>query len=636
MSILSPLALLGAAVIGPLIIAIYLLKLRREERTISSTFLWRRVVRDVEANTPWQRLRRNLLLLLQLLLMLLLVVALARPFMTTQGISSGNLIMVIDRSASMGATDETPDRLGAAKQRALQLIDQLPDGGRATIIAIGGLMQVPVAATSDRRELRQAIEQIQLTTSGSSDLTQALTLASALAARESESEVAIISDGNVSLPSDLRLPARVSYFPVGRSGENVAISAISLQPEVSSQNLFVQVTNYGAQPVSRRLDLYLDGAVFNAYTLNLEPGREQSIIAEVPAQVQIAEAHLAGSDILPTDDRAFAVTTLGEAATVRLLSPGNRFLEVGLGLLPGIRLLVAPATTNSFTETVAQVPVTILDGVVPEPLPPGNLFFINPPRSTDYFSVTGEIEFPSVRPATGEEPLLRNVSMSDVSILKAVRIVPGSWAQIVVDSDGGPLLIAGERAGRRLAVMTFDLHNSDLPLQIAFPLLLSNLMNFLAPGVGNEAAQLRPGEPLSVQVDSQISEVRVTRPDGSRWSSRAEQLQGDQVIYAETEALGIYTVEEFGDGELLARRHYAANLFAPEESRLLPKDDLRIAQSSGLQSTLGREREGRQEFWRWVAMVALIVLVAEWLVYQRHGLHYLWSRWRSRRSVGSS
>ncbi len=636
MSILSPLALLGAAVIGPLIIAIYLLKLRREERTISSTFLWRRVVRDVEANTPWQRLRRNLLLLLQLLLMLLLVVALARPFMTTQGISSGNLIMVIDRSASMGATDETPDRLGAAKQRALQLIDQLPDGGRATIIAIGGLMQVPVAATSDRRELRQAIEQIQLTTSGSSDLTQALTLASALAARESESEVAIISDGNVSLPSDLRLPARVSYFPVGRSGENVAISAISLQPEVSSQNLFVQVTNYGAQPVSRRLDLYLDGAVFNAYTLNLEPGREQSIIAEVPAQVQIAEAHLAGSDILPTDDRAFAVTTLGEAATVRLLSPGNRFLEVGLGLLPGIRLLVAPATTNSFTETVAQVPVTILDGVVPEPLPPGNLFFINPPRSTDYFSVTGEIEFPSVRPATGEEPLLRNVSMSDVSILKAVRIVPGSWAQIVVDSDGGPLLIAGERAGRRLAVMTFDLHNSDLPLQIAFPLLLSNLMNFLAPGVGNEAAQLRPGEPLSVQVDSQISEVRVTRPDGSRWSSRAEQLQGDQVIYAETEALGIYTVEEFGDGELLARRHYAANLFAPEESRLLPKDDLRIAQSSGLQSTLVREREGRQEFWRWVAMVALIVLVAEWLVYQRHGLHYLWSRWRSRRSVGSS
>jgi hypothetical protein len=273
---------------------------------------------------------------------------------------------------------------------------------------------------------------------------------------------------------------------------------------------------------------------------------------------------------------------------------------------------------------------------VPDPLPPGNLLFINPPRSTDYFSVTGEIEFPSVRPAAGEEPLLRNVSMSDVSILKAARIVPGSWARIVVDSDGGPLLIAGERAGRRLTVMTFDLHNSDLPLQIAFPLLLSNLMTFLAPGVGNEAAQLRPGEPLSVQVDSQISEVRVTRPDGDQWSSRTEQLQGDQVIYAETEALGIYAVEEFGNGELLARRRYAANLFAPEESRLLPKDDLRIAQSSGLQSTLVREREGRQEFWRWVAMAALMVLVAEWLVYQRHGLRYLWAHWRSRRSVGSS
>src|SRR3712207_9247725 len=96
MSFITPLAFALAALV-PVIVAMYLLKLRREERKVSSTFLWRRMVRDVEANAPWQRLRRNLLLLLQLLLLLLLALALARPFFRTAGIAGRNLIVIVDR-----------------------------------------------------------------------------------------------------------------------------------------------------------------------------------------------------------------------------------------------------------------------------------------------------------------------------------------------------------------------------------------------------------------------------------------------------------------------------------------------------------------------------------------------------------
>src|SRR5437764_8213585 len=124
MSFLTPFALLSALIIGPIIVAMYLLKLRREDRRVSSTFLWQRMVRDVEANAPWQKLRRNLLLLLQLLLLLLLALALARPFFLTTGIAGRNLIVVLDRSASMGATDVPPTRLEAARRQAISLIDQ--------------------------------------------------------------------------------------------------------------------------------------------------------------------------------------------------------------------------------------------------------------------------------------------------------------------------------------------------------------------------------------------------------------------------------------------------------------------------------------------------------------------------------
>ena len=134
MSFLTPLALIGALVLGPIIVAMYLLKLRREERRVSSTFLWQRVVRDVEANAPWQKLRRNLLLLLQLLLLLLLVLALARPFFLTNGIAGKNLIIVVDRSASMGAAGTRPSRsailarywpLGARRRQTLIQCERL-------------------------------------------------------------------------------------------------------------------------------------------------------------------------------------------------------------------------------------------------------------------------------------------------------------------------------------------------------------------------------------------------------------------------------------------------------------------------------------------------------------------------------
>jgi hypothetical protein len=632
MSLLAPLALIGAAVVGPIIVAMYLLKLRREERTVSSTFLWQRMIRDVEANAPWQKLRRNLLLLLQLLILLLLVFALARPFFLTAGITGRNLILIIDRSASMGAIDADANRLEAAKAQAINLVDQLPDGGRATVIAAGGQMEVPVAATTDRRELRNAINSITLRNGGGSDLAQALTLASALAAREEESEVAILSDGNVTVPDELKVPATVRFFPIGNSGANVAISALALQPSPGGQTLFAQATNYGPEPVTRRMDIYLDGALFNAYNFSLEPGREQSIVAEVPPQVKLAEARLSGEDVLPADNNAWAVSTLDEAINVRLISDGNRFLETGLDLLPGVQTTLVPTSTATFTETAAEMPVTIFDGVIPATLPPGNLFFIAPPRSTEFFSVTGELEFPAVRPVPGEEPLLRNISLSEVSVLKAARINAGTWARVVVDGDGAPLLVAGERDGRRIVVLAFDLHNSDLPLQVAFPLILSNLISFLVPGTGAEAALLAPGQPLALQVDPAITEARVTKPDGTIASSLTDavQIQNNQAVFAETDELGVYLVEEFRDGERVFSHNYAVNLFAPGESQVVPQQDLAVTQASGLQTTASRERVGRQEFWRWLAALALLVLVIEWLVYQRNGLAYLLDRWRNR------
>ena len=75
----SPLALLGLLFI-PVVLAMYMLKLRRDQAVVPSTLLWSRLLSDVEANAPWQRLRRTLLLLLQLLLVVIIALLAARPF----------------------------------------------------------------------------------------------------------------------------------------------------------------------------------------------------------------------------------------------------------------------------------------------------------------------------------------------------------------------------------------------------------------------------------------------------------------------------------------------------------------------------------------------------------------------------
>ncbi|MGQ9829727.1 MAG: vWA domain-containing protein [Roseiflexus sp.] len=635
MSLLAPFALLSTLIVGPLIVAMYLLKLRREERRVSSTFLWRRMVRDLEANAPWQRLRRNWLLFLQLLLLILLAIALARPFFLTTGISGQNLIIILDRSASMAATDVAPSRLEAARRQAQTLVEQLPEGGRATVIAIGGQMEVVAASTTDRRQMNDAIRSITLNVGGRSDLSQALALAAALSAREPDSEVAIISDGNVQVPTGIIVPATVRYFPIGQRSENMAISAMTLQPGPAGQTLFVQVTRYGSAPVTRRLDLYLDGLLFNAYELNFTaddaPGASQTIIADIPAQVRIAEARLdpaPNQDFLASDDHAWAVSQAGTGINVQIVGPGNRFLETALALLPGVTATRVPAATGA-ADPLPQV--TIFDRVVPDTLPTGNLFFIAPPRSTDFFSVTGVVEFPMLRPSVSAiegqtPPLLRNVGVSDVNVLRAARIDPGIWARVLVEGDGSPMLLAGEREGRRIVVLAFALQDSDLPLQIAFPLLISNIIGYLAPGSGLEAAQITPGQPLIVAVDPSATAAHVIRPDGR---VEAMQIRDGQAIYAETGTPGPYLVEQVRDNQVIEQRRFAVNLFSPDESNIAPAGELRVSQVSGLQQAVTREQVGRQEVWRWLAAAALLVVVVEWLVYQRNGLAYLRQRFRS-------
>jgi Ca-activated chloride channel family protein len=187
---------------------------------------------------------------------------------------------------------------------------------------------------------------------------------------------------------------------------------------------------------------------------------------------------------------------------------------------------------------------------------------------------------------------------------------------VLVEAEGGPLLLAGEQDGRRVAVLTFDLRASDLPLQIAFPVLMSNLMHWFAPGQAFDAPDgLRPGQQLIIRPLAETSEVAISMPDGSRERLTVEGLP---IAFTDTGQLGLYGVELMGGEAVQSEGQFAVNLFSPAESNIHPSDSIMIGQTKVGQAD-ETEALGQRELWPWVALAGLVVLLIEWYVYHRGG-----------------
>jgi hypothetical protein len=203
---------IAAAVVVPSLLVLYFLKLRRREQAVPSTLLWRKAIQDLQVNAPFQKLRRNLLLLLQMLLLILLVLALARPVANYYRGAGATSVIVIDRSASMSSHDMKGGltRLEEAKRRAKELVDSMQRGSTAMVLAFDDSAETLQPFTTDTALLRQAIDRVQPTDRKSS-LKMAYQLADAQLmfipeqnrTNKEPPDVHVYSDGRVNDGNDL-------------------------------------------------------------------------------------------------------------------------------------------------------------------------------------------------------------------------------------------------------------------------------------------------------------------------------------------------------------------------------------------------------------------------------------------------
>ncbi len=618
MNFVAPFALAFAALSLPILL-LYMLKLRRRDVLVSSTLLWQRLLRDREANAPWQRLRRNLLLLLQLLILALLTLALARPFLLAPTVVSGNLVLLLDGSASMQATDVSPSRFDAARRAALDLVAGLGPADGMTVILAGAQPRVLASATNDRTFLRRVLEDV-MPTDGSADWEAAFALVAAGLVGAPDGRVVLISDG--ALPE--RLPAlpgagEVRFVRVGEGagGDNLAIAALSTREGAAGLQAFLRVVNYGATPAESLVEFTADGVLFDARRLAIPAHASANLtLTDLPYDLRVLQAHLSTEDALPLDDTAWAIHAPSASGRVLLISEGNLFLERALGAMPNIELVrLSPA------QPLPEEPyaLTIYDGPVTGTLAAGSVWLVGPGAA----GATGEglamragglFTATAITRIAVDDPLLRYVDLSDVHVLQARAVEPPAGARVLVEAEGGPLLFVVERPEGRLVVQTFALRDSDLPLQIPFPILVANLTDWLMPqGGGALPALVRPGDAVALPSDPEAAEIHVVAPDAARYELAVGE---SQPVFADTDRVGVYQIEQVGpSGAVLQSVALAVNLFDEAESDIAPRDEVWVGQSEV--TAAAREEEGRREFWPWLAAAALGVLTAEWWVYQR-------------------
>ena len=418
MNFIAPLNFLFAGLIG-IVLLLYVLRLKRKERVVSSTLLWHTALRDLQANTPWQRLRSSLLMWLQIAFLTLAVIALARPAVRVLSSGGQTMAIVIDASGSMGATDVSPSRFEKARSEASRLVNALSSGDSATIIQCGAQTRVLAPLTADKNVLKRAIANASLQDT-SCDLREAVVLASSLLRGRRNAQIYVLSDGAVAPITDLTLDkVGVQFVKIGQRNENLAITAMDVRRGYGASDLpqiFATVRNYGTSPKTINLELARNGDLLMVRPMTIAAGGQQSQLFEnLNYEDGLFSVRFDADDDLKSDNIAYAQLLPPRAVKLLLIrNPDNPFpfLERALNLDPNVHIDTTGSGDAGALKTFGDYDAVVCDGVAPANLPETNQLVFNAITSLSPVIQTGEVDQPSVADWDHKHPVVRYTAWS--------------------------------------------------------------------------------------------------------------------------------------------------------------------------------------------------------------------------------
>lgn len=591
MSLADPAGLWLALLALP-VLALHILRPRRDEVEVSSIYLWRGVEVTVSAARPWQRLRPSLLLFVQLLVVAGLALAAARPVRLTDAPVADHTVYIVDASGSMAARDGDPDRLAAAKAEARRLRSELPAGGVASVVVADARPRVVLTASSDRDAFDSALAPVEAT-AGSADFARAFVLAESLETTGDSIAFVFLSDGGLSDAEQALLPPGTTYEAVGDQSTNRAVTRLTVEPGTGGLRALATVSNTGGPEATQTLRFDVDGVTAATEEVTVAAGESADVSVELPAGQRV-QAFLEGEDLLDIDDRAYAVAPTRRTLQVLVAGPDDPLLDALLAAVPGVEV-----TRSAGPVPAPEADLAIYNQVDVPADPQAPYWAIAPPSGAPGVTVVGTAEQPAATLVRTDDPLLADLDLSEVVIGAAQRL-DAPTSEALVAAEGTPLLLRGTAGDRRFVYLGFPLADATLFAQPAFPILGDRILNEL----GGAAL---PPQSLPAGAELPLDGARANRITGP----------GDLVIDVPAGAaaphadrVGFWTVTAQDRPE----RPLAVN---PS----LSESDLTPAASLLVEERTRNERDtpprGHRSILAWVVAPLLALVAAEWLLARR-------------------
>ncbi|HEU5076435.1 MAG TPA: VWA domain-containing protein [Polyangiaceae bacterium] len=614
---LATLLTLGA-VFGTLIVGLYILKLRRRPVAVPFSRIWQQVLRDKEATSLFSQLKRLLSLLLQLALVALLLLALGDPRTKQNLVEGRNLVVLVDASASMKATDVAPTRLDVAKREVTRMIEGLGGSDRMLIAQMDASIRPLSTMTNEVADLKQGLDQVAASDTRA-DFLRALSFGLDSLRGLGKAEIVVVSDGalgdleRINRQLDLS-KVKLSYVKVGKSARNVAITEFSVRRyplDKSRYEVMLELTNTNDNPVKTELTLLGDGNIVDVTELSLKPKESlQRFYKDLAGASRTLEATIKMTDgkpdELPADNHVYALMPERRRARVLVVTAGNTYLEAALLLDEYLDVEVIAPEKYPPEE---KFDVTIYDSVAPPHDPrTGPALYLAPPAQGSPVELGRPIDMFGFDTWDKKSPLLRWMEMGDIQVAKGHAFKPSKEQKVVGQSDLGPIMVSGSRSGQSYVALSFDPRDSDFVLRVGWPLFILNTVNAFVEEDSSYISSFKTGEVWRVPAPSTTDVATLTEPGGKR---RAVPVKEGRAFYLGEHA-GFYQLEAPDAPSI----RFAANLSDIEESHIEPAAKLEIGKVKA--GSLGEFKVGvRREIWLYLLLAVIGVSLIEWLTYHR-------------------
>lgn len=601
----------------PLVI-LYFLKLRRPRVEIPSLVLWQSVVNDQRVNSPFQKFRRNLLLLLQLLILTLLVLALTQPFIGSAAGTAEFTPILIDCSASMSAIDPATGetRLSLILDQVRERINNLRSDQQFALFTFASTGRRLTEFTNDRRVLLQALESIEATDLPA-QLDDVLRMAAAYTTSFPIREVILLTDGNLPESVEFELPFSLQVKRLQVQGANLGITEMTARRDgKDGWELFIRITGASEDLQTAELQLYQNGEQIFTERISAAAGDGERLVFPIETDtLALVEARLipAGEDVLETDNRCWL--TLPATRSLQVLTLGQLTTwQRAVNVLDGVEQEVVTAGVPDQTE----YDLIISDGEIPEGInAPVTLFVDVIPEDLSGLIEKRE-DVCTVTDWNRTAPLLQHVSLGDVQIGEqpawgpeiGLREVEERGYEVLAEGNAGPLLLQKREGLKTTWWFTFHTDRSTLPYRVGFPILAANAVSSsLKQAALSEVSAAPTGVLPALQLDAG-QDYQVEAPDGSLTAVRSG-MTGLLTGIGASE-VGQYRVRDGNDVVSIV----GTGLLSLSETSLSAVDELRFAEVQ-VDTDATIRLEADRSLWWGLALGAFVVMLVEWWYFQR-------------------